>query len=238
MWPSNVDALMADQRRLAHATPTVWTPAATELCLGGCWVCFPRGYAGPGKAGDRAWAAAVACKGALVDENVMTGAATAPYTPGLLALRVGPLMEAVTRSLSTAPDVLLVDGTGRDHPRGAGLALHLGAELDVPTVGVTHRPLLARGDWPGDDRGAVSPLRIGDEVVGCWVRTRSGVRPLAVHPGWRVTLQTAVEVVVRSAPRTRTPEPLRLARHAARAARARADRHCADTPGSAGCVLR
>lgn len=186
-------------------------------------MCFRRGQTGPGGAGDPAWSAAVvACDGRLVDRHVMTGAAGAPYAPGLLALRIGPLVEAVVRALSSSADVLLVDGTGRDHPRRAGLAVHLGAELDLPTVGVTHRPLLAEGEWPRDDRGATSPLRIGDEVVGCWVRTRPGVRPLAVHPGWRVGLETAVEVVLASSPRRRTPEPLRLARHAARAARARA----------------
>lgn len=224
MWPSNADDLMADQHRLAHVAPTVWTPATTELCIGGCWACFPRGYAGAGQAGDPAWAAAVViCNGVLADEHVRTGVATAPYIPGLLALRVGPLIEEVASMLSPTPDVLLVDGTGPDHPRRAGLALQLGAELEVPTVGVTHRPLLAEGGWPGNERGAVSILRIGDDVVGCWVRTRPGVRPLAVHPGWRVTLQTAVDVVLGSAPRDRTPEPLRLARQAARAARARAD---------------
>jgi deoxyribonuclease V len=64
-----------------------------------------------------------------------------------------------------------VDATGRDHPRRAGLALQLGAILDLPSVGVTHRPLLADGDWPADARGARSPLRIDDELVGYWLRT-------------------------------------------------------------------
>jgi deoxyribonuclease V len=221
MWPPDADGLMARQRQLALVTFTVWTPPTTGLGVGGCWACFPRGYAGPGRAGDPAWSAAVVVRdGDLAEAHVVTGAAGAAYAPGLLALRVGSLLEDVVRTLSRTPDVLLVDGTGRDHPRRAGLALQLGAELDVPTVGVTHRPLLAEGEWPRDDRGARSPLRIGEEVVACWLRTRSGVRPLAVHPGWRVDLETAVDVVLRSSPQRRTPEPLRLARRAARTARA------------------
>ena len=112
----------------------------------------------------------------------------------------------------------VVDATGLDHPRRAGLALQLGAELDLPTVGVTHRPLRAEGEWPPDVRGAVGPVRIDGEVVASWVRTRAGARPLVVHPGWRTELETAVEVVLGSS-RRRTPEPLRLARQAARAAR-------------------
>ncbi|MDQ1481941.1 MAG: deoxyribonuclease, partial [Actinomycetota bacterium] len=101
----------------------------------------------------------------------------------------------------------------------AGLALHLGAELNVPTIGVTHRPLVAFGDWPGDQQGAMSPLRIGDAVVGCWLRTQPGVRPLAVHPGWRIDLAATVEVVMSVTRRHRTPEPLRQARQLARRAR-------------------
>jgi deoxyribonuclease V len=184
-------------------------------------VCFRRGYAGPGAAGEPAWGAAVLVSaGRPVEQRVVQGVAGAPYTPGLLALRIGPLLAEAVRALSGVPDVLLVDGTGRDHPRGAGLAVHLGAELDLPTVGVTHRPLVAEGGWPSDRRGATSPLRIGDEVVACWVRTRTGARPLVVHPGWRVDLDTAVEMVLATS-RVRTPQPLRLARRAAREARER-----------------
>jgi deoxyribonuclease V len=84
------------------------------------------------------------------------GEAGAPYEPGLLALRGGPLLEAAVRALKNLPDVLLIDGTGRDHPRRAGIALHLGAVLDLPTVGVTHRALLASGEWPPDESGVRS----------------------------------------------------------------------------------
>ena len=220
MWPGDADALVVRQRELAALLPSPWAPPPGELRVGGCWVCFPRGYAGPGAAGDPAWAAAVLlCAGRVLDEQVATGAAGAPYTPGLMALRVGPLLERVLQGLSAPYDVLLLDGTGRDHPRRAGLALHLGAELDVPTVGVTHRPLLATGSWPTDERGASAPLRIDGETVSAWLRTRAGTRPLAVHPGWRTDLDTAVELVLRATTHHRTPEPLRLARHRARMAR-------------------
>jgi deoxyribonuclease V len=224
MWPVDVESLVARQRELADDIAPAWTPRRDGLRLGGCWTCFPRGLAGPGAAGDRAWSAAVVVAGdRLVDQVVRVGAAGAPYVPGLLALRVGRLLDQATRSLATRPDVLLVDGTGRDHPRGAGLALHLGAELGMPAVGVTHRPLVAVGDWPPDRRGAASPLRVVDDVVACWLRTRPGARPLVVHAGWQVDLAIAVEVVLGATRRSRTPEPLRLARQAAREARAGSD---------------
>ena len=42
--------------------------------------------------------------------------------------------------LSARADMTLLDGGGNTHPRGVGLAAHLGAELDLPTIGyVTSR---------------------------------------------------------------------------------------------------
>jgi deoxyribonuclease V len=220
MWPTDADSLAAAQRQLAVASPELWSPRGGSPLVGACWVCFPRGLSGRGSVGDPAWAAAVVMSGGdVVCRRVVTGAAGAPYVPGLLALRLGPLMERAVHGMATRPDVLLLDATGRDHPRGAGLALHLGAVLGLPTVGITHRPLLARGEWPEDRRGATSPLRLGDRVVGCWMRTQPGVRPLAVHPGWQVDLATAAELVASTSVRWRTPEPLRRARHRARRAR-------------------
>lgn len=219
MWPIDAESLIDVQRELAQSPAEPWHRRG-EPRIGGCWVCFPRGLTGPGSPGDVAWTAAVVMRGGLVlEQQVRSGAADAPYRPGLLALRVGRLMDATVRALTTPPEVLLVDATARDHPRGAGLALHLGAELGLPTVGVTHRPLLARGEWPEDHRGATSPLRIGDNVVACWARTRRGVRPLVVHPGWRVDVATAVDIVVGATGKWRTPEPLRRARFLARTAR-------------------
>ena len=220
IWPTTPEALMAWQDELARAAP----PAAYEPgarvepsgVVGGCFVCFPRGETGPGARGDPAWAAAAAG----LETAVVQGEAGAPYVPGLLALREGPLLEAAVEALRARPAVLLVDATGRDHPRRAGLATSLGAVLDLPTVGVTHRPLLATGDWPPRERGASSPLRINNETVGCWLRVRARARPLAVHPAWRTDLDTAIAVVLAATGRVRTPEPLRRARTAARRARA------------------
>jgi deoxyribonuclease V len=130
------------------------------------------------------------------------------------------MLEAALRALPARPDVLVVNATGRDHPRRSGLAVQLGSLLGVPSVGVTNRPLLATGPLPDDRRGATSALRIGDELVAHWVRTRGGTRPLVAHPGWRTDTRQAVELLLASTGRWRTPLPLRVARQAARSARA------------------
>jgi deoxyribonuclease V len=213
-WPRTREELIEEQRRLGALEPAPWR-FERGARIGGVFVCFARGGSGPGRAGDPAWAAACVGRATVVAE----GRAAAPYEPGLLALREGELLEAAVRALSERPDVVLVDATGRDHPRRAGLALHLGAVLDLPTVGVTHRPLRAEGEWPPDERGARSPLLLEGELVGYWLRTRAGTRPLAVHNASQTDPDTAVAVVL-SVCRARTPEPLRRARRRAREARA------------------
>lgn len=219
-WPTTAEELIREQEELARSAAPPWVPAG-ELAIGGCFLCFARGRQGPGAIGDPGWAgAAVVCADRPEASAVVTGTAGAPYEAGLLALREGPLLEAAVRRLERRPDVLLADATGRDHPRRAGLALQLGAILDLPTVGVTHRRLLAEGEWPQDEPGARSPLRLGDELVGYWLRTRAGTRPLAVHAAWRTDPELAVEVVLASMSTERTPAPLREARRLARTARA------------------
>jgi len=212
-WPLAREELIVEQTRLAAIRPATWR-FEQDSQVGGVFVCFPRGNSGPGRVGDPAWAAADAGG----HTAVVRGHAGAPYEPGLLALREGPLLESAVRALPKPPDVLLIDATGRDHPRRAGLALHLGAVLDLPTVGVTHRPLVAEGDWPIDERGARTPLLLDGELVAYWLRTRAGTRPLAVHAAWRTDPETAADIVL-SASRARTPEPLRRARRRAREVR-------------------
>jgi deoxyribonuclease V len=217
-----VEELVREQERLARTTPPPWRPIDEEIAVAGCFVCFERGPAGPGRKGEPGWAgAAVMRRLRVIASAVVMGEAGAGYEPGLLALREGALLEAAVRTLSQQPDALLVDATGRDHPRRAGLAVHLGAVLDLPTVGVTHRPLFAKGEWPDDERGAQSPLELEGELVGYWLRTKRGTRPLAIHAAWRTDPDTALAFVLATLACARTPEPLRLAREAARTARAR-----------------
>ena len=222
MWPATPDELVAAQLELARSRPPSWRPSGPRPLVAGCFVCFPRGLSGKGRAGEPGWAAAVLMHADrhVIGTAVVRGTAGAPYDPGLLALREGPLLEAAVRALPAEPEVVIANATGRDHPRRAGLALHLGAVLDLPSVGVTDRPLVAVGDDPAPERGAASRLHADGEEIARLVRTRAKARPVAVHAGWRTDLDTAVQVVLTATRRARTPEPLRRARQQARLARA------------------
>ena len=219
-WPTSAHELIRLQHALGQMTPARWQPPTTPPRIGACFVCFEP-VQGIGAAGDQGFAgAAITHRRRLLAGATVSGPAGGPYLPALLALREGPLLEQAVRALPIAPEVLLVNATGRDHPRRAGLALQLGVVLGLPTVGVTTRPLVADGAWPPDQRGATTPLLVGGEVVGCWVRTRAGAKPVAVHAAWQTDEHDAVQVALAATRRARTPEPLRRARTLARTRRA------------------
>jgi deoxyribonuclease V len=218
-WPVAVDELIKVQIELGSRRVDRWFPPAGRLLIGACFVCFEPGP--DDRFDEPAWAAAALSRNRHFEEAaVVAGRAAGPYRSGLMALREGALLQRAVRALPELPEVLLVNATGRDHPRRAGLALHLGAVLDIPSVGVTHRTLAADGAEPGPDRAGRSPLMLDDEVVGYWLRTRAGSRPIAAHAGWRTDPDVAADVVMRATRRARTPEPMRRARRLARLARA------------------
>ncbi len=108
MWPCDVGSLVARQRELTLAAPEPSAVDPGTALIGGCWVCLPRGLAGPGTDHDPAWCAAVSMRGGeLVEQRVITGITGAPYQPGLMALRLGRLMENAIRALLGRLDVQL-----------------------------------------------------------------------------------------------------------------------------------
>jgi len=222
-WPETNAELEEIQKTLADRATSLapWhPPPGRPLLVAGVFVAYRTGQSGIGARGDLAWAAAVVLhERRVVASQVINGQVAAPYFAGYLALREGPLLEHALRALPGTLDVVLVNATGRDHPRHAGLALHLGAVLDVPTVGVTDRPLIGTGGEPGPERGAVAPLLVDGQAVAYRLRTRRGIRPIIVHAGWRTDPETARAVVLAVTKRSRTPEPIRQARRLARTAR-------------------
>ena len=116
MWPTDAGALAERQGELAGA-PLPAFPFDPSAPVAGCFACFARGGRGRGRAGDPGWAGGgPRPAGRTSRPRVVTGGAGGPYAPGLLALREGALLEAAVRALPDPPGVLLVDGTGRDHP--------------------------------------------------------------------------------------------------------------------------
>jgi deoxyribonuclease V len=150
-----------------------------------------------------------------VETAIAMRALAFPYVPGLLSFREGPTVLAALAQLRAVPDVLMFDGQGIAHPRRLGLAAHMGVLLDLPTVGCAKSRLCGVAVEPATERGAWSPLTDDGDLLGAVLRTRDGVRPVYVSVGHRVSLRTAVALVLGCGAGRRLPEPTRLAHAAA-----------------------
>jgi deoxyribonuclease V len=136
-----------------------------------------------------------------------------PYVPGLLSFRESPVLLAAFAGLRMEPDVILIDGHGFAHPRRFGIACHLGLLLDTPTIGCAKSILVGEAEEPGAQAGSTSPLIDHGEKVGVALRTRDRVKPIYVTIGHRVSLESAVRIVVQCTDGFRIPKPTREADH-------------------------
>lgn len=136
---------------------------------------------------------------------------TFPYVPGLLSFREAPAIIAAIEKLPQRPDLLMVDGQGLAHPRGLGIASHLGWWLDLPAIGVAKSRLCGEHRQVGKRRGNCVQFRFEGKVVGAVVRPRDNVQPLYVSVGHRVSLAEAIRWTIRCAIAARLPEPTRQA---------------------------
>jgi len=134
-----------------------------------------------------------------------------PYIPGLLSFRESPVCLAAVEKLKKEPDAFMIDGQGVAHPRRFGLAAHLGLFFDKPTIGCAKSRLTGSFEEPSLEKGAYSPLKDNDEIIGAVVRTRSNVKPVFVSVGNKCLLEEAIEITLAWTTKYRLPEPTRLA---------------------------
>ncbi|HLH25685.1 MAG TPA: deoxyribonuclease V [Chloroflexota bacterium] len=207
-WDLTPGEARAVQRRLAAQVVAEDRLGAIARVAGGD-VGFPR-------RGDQEVARAAAVLLGYPDlaplgESLIEEPVRYPYIPGLLSFRETPAVVAALQGLPAPPDLLMVDGHGRAHPRRFGIACHLGLVLDLPTLGCAKSPLVGHYDEPADEVGAWTPLVDRGEVIGAVLRTRPGVKPVFVSVGHRVSLETAIQLVLACGRGVRLPEPTRRA---------------------------
>ena len=135
-----------------------------------------------------------------------------PYIPGLLSFREAPALLQVFAQLDITPDVVVFDGQGMAHPRGLGIASHMGVLLDVPSIGCAKSRLTGRYDEPPPTRGAHTPLYgARGTMLGAVLRTKDRTKPVFVSVGHKMTLSQALEILLHCYRGYRIPEPTRLA---------------------------
>lgn len=132
-----------------------------------------------------------------------------PYIPTFLAFRELEGMVKAVKGMDA--DVYVVGAQGSAHPRRAGLACHLGVTLNKPTLGVAKGRLCGSAEEPKRERGAYSLLRDRGEVIGAVLRTQPSGSPVYVSIGHKLSLKTAIRIVLETTRERRLPEPLRAA---------------------------
>ncbi len=139
----------------------------------------------------------------VVEERDFSAEVKFPYIPSYLGNRELPLLRhLIQRDEGT---VCLIDGQGRLHPRGFGIACQVGVCLSVPTIGAAKSLLL--GNVEGDGRRA--PIRLSGRLIGYQLHPEGRTRTY-VSVGNRISLETATSIcdglMING-----VPEPLRLA---------------------------
>ncbi|MFC2026677.1 deoxyribonuclease V [Chloroflexota bacterium] len=209
-WQIGTDEALKIQRRLS-----------VQISRSG-GVVAPRLIAGvdvaAGRANDMAQAAVVVLSYPelrLVAVEVAGGRLGFPYIPGLLSFRESPLILTVFEKLSCIPDMVMVDGQGIAHPRRMGLACHLGLFLDVATIGCAKSRLCGSHQALNEESGSYTEVVDRGETIGVALRTRTGVKPIYVSTGHKISLKNAMYWVLKCRRGYRLPEPTRLAHLAA-----------------------
>uniref|UniRef100_A0A1I8H644 Endonuclease V n=1 Tax=Macrostomum lignano TaxID=282301 RepID=A0A1I8H644_9PLAT len=147
-----------------------------------------------------------------------------PYVLGFLSFREAPpLLELLDELRATKPELmpqaLLLDGNGTLHPRGFGLACHVGVLAGLPTVGAAKSFFHVDGLDQKQVRKLVKEAGNRDyyikgesgAVIGCaHVPDVSVKNPVYISCGHMISLSTAVWLVGHCC-RYRVPEPTRLA---------------------------
>lgn len=134
-----------------------------------------------------------------------------PYVPGFLSFREGPAIERALERLSVVPHLFFFDGQGIAHPRGVGLASHIGVLFGLVSIGVAKKPLVGDFAEPGKEKGAFSWVEYRGRQVGIVLRTRDSTKPVFVSPGNQMDFEAARRWVLKTATHFRLPEPVRLA---------------------------
>lgn len=137
-----------------------------------------------------------------------------PYIPGFLAFREIPNLLLAYKKLKTIPDIIMVDGHGIMHPRRMGIAAHLGAVLQKPTIGVAKRKLTGFFEEPGllkNNYSLVydSPKR--HEQLGFLLRSKDNIKPVFTSPGNLCDMKGALEITMKTLRKHKLPEPTRIA---------------------------
>jgi len=145
----------------------------------------------------------------LIETKIHIDIAHFPYIPSLFSFReLPPLLDAI-KLLETEIDLFVCDGQGIAHPRGFGLASHLGVVLDKPSIGCGKSNLCGEYTLPDAKKGGYSNIILNEKTIGRALRTQDEKNPIFISVGHKCTLEDATMIVDQLTPKYRLPETTR-----------------------------
>jgi len=134
-----------------------------------------------------------------------------PYVPGLLSFREAPAIIKALEQITRLPQLIICDGQGIAHPRRLGIASHIGLITGIPAIGVAKKRLAGEHSHLPAEKGSHVNLTDQNETIGVALRSRTGVKPIYVSAGHKISLETAICFVMKCLTRYRLPETTRWA---------------------------
>jgi len=236
-WSAAVRAAIATQKTLAESFRDTGFPQSVRY-IGGADIAFAKATDGTRTGSVGCDAIGIAIIYDLVDQRLIDAAYIRakidfPYVPGLLSFREAPILEAAIAQLRHPADAWMFDGQGRSHPRGVGLATHMGIRLEMPSIGAAKSVLLGRYDMPAPlqkeivrRQASKAPSKFKSRLTfpltapllhneieiarALWMTPRT--EPMIISQGHRCTLDQALATTIAATrPGHWMPEPTRLA---------------------------
>ncbi len=139
------------------------------------------------------------------------GSSNFPYVPGYLGFREVPSLLKAWELIPQKPDLLVLDGQGILHPRQMGIASHFGVLTHHPTIGCAKNSLFGQYEPLGLQKYAASPIYGHGGVAGYALRTKDGVQPVYISPGYGLNVAQSLAIMRQCIGKYRIPEPTRIA---------------------------
>ena len=149
----------------------------------------------------------------IVEIQTATRDITFPYVPGLLTFRELPVLVEALRKVEHQPALIFSDGHGIAHPRGIGIAAHLGVLTATPTIGIAKKPFRNTWDPPGPNARDHAPLSRQDGAhVGYAIHTSARRKhPVFASPGHLIRVEDVLEPVIVASGGNFLPRPQQAA---------------------------
>ncbi len=126
------------------------------------------------------------------------------YHPEFVGYREIPAILEVINKLTQDPELIIIKGTGQNHPRQCGIATYLGLTLHIPTIGISEK------NQTGVEEQ--NKIILNQKTVAIKIQTRNHSLPIYAAVGNLIDTESIQEIIPKlTLYPHKLPEPLHLA---------------------------